>query len=128
MQYGGTPRSHQGVCYDDSNLPGNLFHRDCDGPACIDDDADLRPGSDETGSPERREAVSLADAVVKALQNNLDIHIGRQTKESRLADIVIEQAKFDPTVSLNGNITDRSPRSIGRSGIHRREFAGHYEV
>ena len=51
---------------------------------------------------ERREAVSLAEAVVKALQNNLDIHIGRQTKESRLADIVIEQAKFDPTVSLNG--------------------------
>ncbi len=51
---------------------------------------------------ERREAVSLAEAVVKALQNNLDIHIGRQTRESRLADIVIEQAKFDPTVSLNG--------------------------
>jgi outer membrane protein TolC len=51
---------------------------------------------------ERREAVSLADAVVKALQNNLDINIGRQTRESRLADIVIEQAKFDPTVSLNG--------------------------
>lgn len=51
---------------------------------------------------ERREAMSLADAVIKALQNNLDIHIGRQTKESRLADIVIEQAKFDPTVSLNG--------------------------
>lgn len=51
---------------------------------------------------ERREAVSLADAVVKALQNNLDISIGRQTRESRLADIVIEQAKFDPTVSLNG--------------------------
>ena len=51
---------------------------------------------------ERRETLSLADAVVKALQNNLDIHIGRQTKESRLADIVIEQAKYDPTVSLNG--------------------------
>ncbi len=51
---------------------------------------------------ERREAQSLADAVVRALQNNLDITIGRQTKESRLADIVIEQAKFDPTVSLNG--------------------------
>jgi outer membrane protein TolC len=53
-------------------------------------------------SSERREAQSLADAVIKALQNNLDITIGRQTKESRLADIVIEQAKFDPTVSLNG--------------------------
>ena len=51
---------------------------------------------------ERREAMSLADAVLKALQSNLDIHIGRQTRESRLADIVIEQAKFDPTVSLNG--------------------------
>ena len=51
---------------------------------------------------ERREAMSLADAVLKALQNNLDIHIGRQTKESRLADIIIEQAKFDPTISLNG--------------------------
>ena len=51
---------------------------------------------------ERREAMSLADAVLKALQNNLDISIGRQTRESRLADIVIEQAKFDPTVSLNG--------------------------
>ncbi|MBX3237501.1 MAG: TolC family protein [Nitrospiraceae bacterium] len=51
---------------------------------------------------ERREAQSLSDAVVKALQNNLDITIGRQTKDSRLADIVIEQAKFDPTVSLNG--------------------------
>jgi outer membrane protein TolC len=51
---------------------------------------------------ERREAQSLADAVMKALQNNLDITIGRQTRESRLADIVIEQAKFDPTLSLNG--------------------------
>jgi outer membrane protein TolC len=51
---------------------------------------------------ERREPMSLADAVLKALQNNLDIHIGRQTKESRLADIIIEQAKFDPTISLNG--------------------------
>lgn len=51
---------------------------------------------------ERREAISLADAALKALQSNLDISISRQTKESRLADIVIEQAKFDPTVSVNG--------------------------
>ncbi len=51
---------------------------------------------------ERREALSLADAVVQALQQNLDISISRQTKESRIADIVIEQAKFDPTVSFNG--------------------------
>lgn len=51
---------------------------------------------------ERHETVSLADAAVLALQNNLDISLSRHTKESRLSDIVIEQAKFDPTVSLNG--------------------------
>ena len=51
---------------------------------------------------ERREAISLADAAVRALQSNLDISISRQTKESRIADIVIEQAKFDPTLSING--------------------------
>ncbi|HWF61801.1 MAG TPA: TolC family protein [Nitrospira sp.] len=51
---------------------------------------------------ERRETVSLADATVRALQNNLDISISRQNKESRLADIIIEHSKFDPNVSLNG--------------------------
>ncbi len=51
---------------------------------------------------EQRETVSLADAAVRALQSNLDINISRQTKESRLADIVIEQSKFDPTLSING--------------------------
>jgi len=51
---------------------------------------------------ERHEAVSLADAAVRALENNLDITLSRHTKESRLADIVIEQAKFDPTLSVNG--------------------------
>lgn len=51
---------------------------------------------------ERRETLSLADAALRALQHNLDISISRHTKESRLADIVIEQAKFDPTFSING--------------------------
>lgn len=51
---------------------------------------------------ERREEVSLADAALRALKNNLDISISRQTKESRLTDIVVEQAKFDPTLSVNG--------------------------
>lgn len=53
-------------------------------------------------STERRETVSLADAAVRALQSNLDISISRQTKDSRLADIIVEQAKFDPTLSVNG--------------------------
>jgi outer membrane protein TolC len=51
---------------------------------------------------DRREAVSLADAAVRALQKNLDIRVSRQNRESRLADIIIEQSKFDPTVSVNG--------------------------
>ena len=54
---------------------------------------------------ERREAVSLTDAALRALQNNLDISISRQTKESRLADIIVEQAKFDPTLSVNGQFS-----------------------
>jgi outer membrane protein TolC len=49
-----------------------------------------------------REAISINDAVLRALQYNLDITISRQTKESRLTDIIFEQAKFDPTLSLNG--------------------------
>ena len=50
----------------------------------------------------RRETISLADAALQALKNNLDISISRQTKESRLTDIVVEQSKFDPTLSVNG--------------------------
>ena len=51
---------------------------------------------------ERRETISLADAAIRALQHNLDINISRQTKDSRLADITVERAKFDPTLSVNG--------------------------
>jgi outer membrane protein TolC len=57
-------------------------------------------GTDEMRS-ERSETLSLAEAALRALQHNLDISISRHTKESRLADIVIEQSRFDPTLSLN---------------------------
>ena len=57
---------------------------------------------DKTQPTERRETISLADAAIRALQHNLDISISRQTKESRQADITVEQAKFDPTLSVNG--------------------------
>ncbi len=64
-------------------------------------------GSDESKAPpaEQRETISLADAAIRALEHNLDITISRQTKESRLADITVEQAKFDPTLSMNGQYT-----------------------
>lgn len=54
---------------------------------------------------ERREPLSLSDAILRALEKNLDISISRQTKDSRLADIIVEQAKFDPTLSLNATYT-----------------------
>ena len=58
--------------------------------------------SSKPSSVERREEISLADAALRALKNNLDISISRQTKESRLTDIAVEYAKFDPTFSVNG--------------------------
>src|SRR5688572_20166773 len=57
---------------------------------------------DKAPPMERQETISLADAAIRALQHNLDINISRQTKESRQADITVEQAKFDPTLSVNG--------------------------
>ena len=61
--------------------------------------------SNQPATRERLEGISLADAAIRALENNLDISISRQTKESRLTDIIIEQAKFDPTLSFNGTYT-----------------------
>ena len=54
------------------------------------------------GKTDGRQPVAVSDAVLKALERNLDITVSRQTKEARLTDIIFEQAKFDPTVSLNG--------------------------
>ena len=51
---------------------------------------------------EQRKSVALADAILRSLEANLDISISRKVKDSRVADIVGEQAKFDPTLSLNG--------------------------
>ncbi|MEK7294171.1 MAG: TolC family protein, partial [Nitrospirota bacterium] len=62
---------------------------------------------------ERRESVALSDAVLRALESNLDISISRKTKESRVADIIAEQAKFDPTLSLNGQY-NRSVQPLNR--------------
>ena len=67
---------------------------------------------------EQRESLSLADAALRALRSNLDISISRHTKESRLADIVIEQSKFDPTFSLN------STYNRAASPLNRPVFGG----
>ena len=70
----------------------------------------------KTQSEERREPISLSDAAVRALQHNLDISISRQTKESRLADIIVEQARFDPTLSVNGQF-NRTVSPLNRSKL-----------
>jgi outer membrane protein len=73
--------------------------------SCLSLAAGLCLAADDTtkaANGDRREEISLADAALRALKNNLDISISRQTKESRLTDIVVEQAKFDPTLSVNG--------------------------
>jgi outer membrane protein TolC len=62
---------------------------------CAQDTPPLEPG-------ERRETIAMQDAVLRALQYNLDITVSRQTKDSRLQDIIAEQAKYDPTFSVNG--------------------------
>jgi outer membrane protein TolC len=73
---------------------------------------------DKTPAMERRETISLADAALQALKHNLDISISRHTKESRLADITVEQAKFDPTLSVNGQFN----RAV--SPLNRPVFGG----
>jgi outer membrane protein TolC len=52
---------------------------------------------------ERQQAISLADAVLRALERNLDITVSRQTRDLLLPDIKFEQAKFDPTLSLSAS-------------------------
>ena len=70
--------------------------------------------------PEREEAMALRETVLRALERNLDISISRQTKESRLTDILFERAKFDPTVNLSGtyqrNVTPLNRPILGFTG------------
>jgi outer membrane protein TolC len=77
---------------------------------------------DKTPPAERRETISLADAAIRALQHNLDISISRQTKESRQADITVEQAKFDPTLSVNGQY-NRTVNPLNRPVFGATNFA-----
>nr|HQU29675.1 hypothetical protein [Nitrospirales bacterium] len=44
--------------------------------------------------------LTLKEAVLHALENNLDISVSRHTRNIRVTDIVFQQAQFDPTVQL----------------------------
>ena len=57
--------------------------------------------------------LTLKEAVLQALEENLDIKVSRQSKEVRLTDIVFQQAQFDPTVQLSGRY-DRTILPLNR--------------
>lgn len=61
----------------------------------------------------RTERLSLADAVLQALERNLDISVSRRNRDIRLTDILFEQAKFDPTFALGGSF-NRSITPLNR--------------
>ena len=51
--------------------------------------------------PDPIETLTLKEAVLRALENNLDITVSRQTRDVRITDIMFQQAQFDPTVELS---------------------------
>jgi len=51
--------------------------------------------------------LTIRDAVMQALENNLDIQVSRYTRDVRLTDIVFQEAEFDPTVELGGRYDRR---------------------
>ena len=57
--------------------------------------------------------LTLRDAVMQAIEHNLDIQVSRHTRDAQLTDIIFEQAKFDPTIQLGGRY-DRSVRPLNR--------------
>ncbi len=67
------------------------------------------------------ETLSLSEAVLRALENNLDITISRQVRDVRVTDIVFQQAQFDPTVELSTrydrNVTPLNRPIFGFGGI-----------
>ncbi len=57
--------------------------------------------------------LTVKEAVMQALENNLDIEVSRHERDVRLTDIMFEQAKFDPTIQLGGRY-DRSNSPLNR--------------
>lgn len=57
--------------------------------------------------------LTLQEAVMEALEHNLDIQVSRHTRDVRLTDIVFQQSQFDPTVELGGRY-DRTVVPLNR--------------
>ncbi len=63
--------------------------------------------------PDPVETLTLSEAVIRALKQNLDITVSRQARDVRITDIMLQQAVFDPTVELSGRY-DRNVRPLNR--------------
>lgn len=57
--------------------------------------------------------LTLKEAVLQALEENLDIRISRQSRGIRVTDIIFQQAQFDPTIELSGRY-DRTITPLNR--------------
>lgn len=57
--------------------------------------------------------LTLKEAVLRALEENLDITVSRHTRRIRITDIVFQQAQFDPTIELSGRY-DRTVVPLNR--------------
>ncbi len=57
--------------------------------------------------------LTMRDAVMQALEHNVDIQVSRHTRDAQLTDITFEQAKFDPTIQLGGRY-DRNVAPLNR--------------
>ncbi len=57
--------------------------------------------------------LTIHDAVMQALEHNVDIQVSRHTRDAQLTDVIFEQAKFDPTIQLGGRY-DRTVRPLNR--------------
>ena len=57
--------------------------------------------------------LTLHDAVMQALEHNVEIRVSRHTRDAQLTDIIFEQAQFDPTVQLGGRY-DRTVTPLNR--------------
>ncbi len=57
--------------------------------------------------------LTLQEAVMQALEHNLDIQVSRHTRDVRLTDITFQQSQFDPAVQLSGRY-DRTVDPLNR--------------
>ncbi len=57
--------------------------------------------------------LTLQEAVLQAIENNLDIQISRYNRDVQITDIMFQEAVFDPTVSLEG-LYERDIRPLNR--------------